>query len=166
MKIDIRELGIDDLSIVYHLGEELFTSEDAPFLYRTWDEFEVTEYFTTDPEFCLVVEIDDEIVGFIFGTIMEKPGTAWKYGYVAWIGIKKSHQGTHIGRRLYEELEKRMMEEGVRMMIADTEGSNKTALEFFRKSGFAKTKTHIWMAKVLHKKTLKNKGVKKVDSDR
>jgi hypothetical protein len=34
----VRELEIDDLAPVYHLGEELFTSDLYPYLYRTWDK--------------------------------------------------------------------------------------------------------------------------------
>ncbi len=45
-KTNIREMIIDDISAVYHLGERLFTSEEYPILYRTWDQFEVTDYFT------------------------------------------------------------------------------------------------------------------------
>ncbi len=157
MKIDIREMEIDDLPTVYHLGEELFTSEDFPFLYRTWDEFEVTEYFTMDAELCLVADVDGEVAGFVIGTTMEKPGTAWKYGYVAWLGVRKEYQGMHIGRRLYEGLEKRMVDEGVRMMIVDTEASNLKAIKFFKNVGFGKTKTHIWMAKVVRREKQKKR---------
>jgi hypothetical protein len=35
---EVREMGIDDLAPVYHLGERLFTSDLYPSLYRTWEE--------------------------------------------------------------------------------------------------------------------------------
>ncbi len=35
--IAIREMEIDDIASVYHLGEKLFTSEELPILYRNWD---------------------------------------------------------------------------------------------------------------------------------
>jgi hypothetical protein len=50
IEVIIREMEIDDLSAVYHLGEKLFTSDEFPILYRTWDPYEVTDYFSTDPE--------------------------------------------------------------------------------------------------------------------
>jgi hypothetical protein len=48
VEVIIREMEIDDLSAVYHLGEKLFTSDEFPILYRTWDPYEVTDYFSTD----------------------------------------------------------------------------------------------------------------------
>lgn len=36
-EVEIREIGIGDVAAVYHLGDELFTSEEFPILYRTWD---------------------------------------------------------------------------------------------------------------------------------
>ncbi len=38
-EVEIRRMEIDDVSAVYHLGEQLFTSEEFPILYRTWDPY-------------------------------------------------------------------------------------------------------------------------------
>jgi len=152
-KVKIREMIIDDLAAVYHLGEELFTSEEFPILYRTWDRYEVTSYFNLDSYYCLVAEVDKEIVGFVIGTTIEKEGTAWNYGYIAWIGVKEEFQRDKLGRRLYREAEKRMKEEeGVRMMIADTDSNDENAMRFFKKMGFLQRKEHLWMIKTLPKK--------------
>ena len=56
-KVTIRQMEIDDIPSVYHLGERVFTSEDLPILYRTWDPYEVTEYFSSDPDYCFIAEI-------------------------------------------------------------------------------------------------------------
>ena len=69
-------MEIDDIPAVYHLGEKLFTSEDSPMLYRTWDPYEVVECFASDPEYCLVGEANEKIVGFLLATTFEKEGTA------------------------------------------------------------------------------------------
>ena len=39
--VSIREMNIDDIAPIFHLGEQLFTSDLYPYLYRTWDEWEV-----------------------------------------------------------------------------------------------------------------------------
>jgi len=59
-EVNIREMSIDDIAPVYHLGERLFTSELYPYLYRTWDEWEVIGLYNTDPEYCLVAEIEED----------------------------------------------------------------------------------------------------------
>ena len=37
--VSIRQMEVDDIASVYHLGEKLFTSEEFPILYRTWDPY-------------------------------------------------------------------------------------------------------------------------------
>jgi GNAT superfamily N-acetyltransferase len=107
IEVSIRAMEIDDVSAVYHLGEKLFTSDEFPILYRTWDPYEVTEYFTTESEYCLVAETeDDRIVGFVLANMVEKEGTAWKkYGYLTWIGVDEGFQRTNLGQRLYNKIE-------------------------------------------------------------
>ena len=158
--VTIREMDIDDLPAVYHLGEALFTREDFPMLYRTWDEYEVTAYFNSDPQYCLVAEDGEDVVGFIMGTTFER-GTAWKYGYVAWVGVREDFQRGNLGRRLHAEIERRMLEDGVRMMLVDTESDNEEAIKFFERTGYSRQRMHVWMTKVLHKvkgKPLVDKG--------
>lgn len=150
--ITIREMEIDDIASVYHLGEKLFTSEELPILYRTWDPYEVTDYFSADSDFCLVAEAGGQIVGFILGSTIEKEGTAWKkYGYVGWMGVDEAFQRSALGSRLYRGLEQRLKEEKVRMVIADTQGDNKNAIAFFKAIGFSVRSEHLWLAKTLRR---------------
>jgi ribosomal protein S18 acetylase RimI-like enzyme len=153
-EVSIRQMEIDDIAPVYHLGEELFTSEEFPILYRTWDPYEVTDYFTSDPEYCLVAEAEGRIIGFILATTIEKEGTAWKkYGYVGWIGVDDALQRTNLGRRLYRRLEDRLRENGVRMVIVDTEGDNEGAIGFLKALGFSPRAQHLWLAKTLRRRS-------------
>jgi ribosomal protein S18 acetylase RimI-like enzyme len=158
-EIEIRNMEIDDLSAVYHLGERLFTSEGYPILYRTWDPYEVTDAFTSDPNYCYVAELEDkgDIVGFALATTIEKEGTAWKkYGYVSWIGVDGQFQRSNLGQRLYRRLEERFRKDGVRMIIADTDEDNKGAIAFFKSMEFSHSSNHVWLTKTL-RKPVKNK---------
>ena len=80
--LKIREMLIDDIPVVFHMGEELFKAQEVPNMYRTWDPYEVVGLFNSDTEFCLVAEIDDTIIGFALGTTIEKSHSAWKSGWV------------------------------------------------------------------------------------
>lgn len=149
-EIEIRQMEIDDIPAVYHLGEKLFTSEDSPMLYRTWDPYEVVECFASDPEYCLVGEADGKVVGFLLATTFEKEGTAWKkYGYISWMGIEETLQRANLGRRFYRRIEEILQDEGARMIIADTEGDNEGAIAFFKAMGFSRRSEHVWLAKTL-----------------
>ena len=55
----VRDLTIDDFADVFHLGEQLFTADYSPSMYRTWDEYEITTLYNSDTELCLVAELAD-----------------------------------------------------------------------------------------------------------
>jgi ribosomal protein S18 acetylase RimI-like enzyme len=73
-------MQLNDLPAVFRLGQRLFTAEDLPTLYRSWDDHEILELFRSDEETCLVAEDDGTIVGFALGCMMDKPGSAHHAG--------------------------------------------------------------------------------------
>ena len=143
--IKIREMEIDDVPKAFHLGERLFEDERMPSLYRTWDEYEVIELFHSDSELCLVAESNDEIIGFALGTTITKKHSAWKYGYLVWLGVEPSCQRFGIGEKIFNRLMTLMLDQGERMVIVDTETDNKPAMDFFRKMGFGNPQQHIYL---------------------
>jgi ribosomal protein S18 acetylase RimI-like enzyme len=145
LNLTIREMDIDDLAAVFHLGEKLFTARNVPNLYRTWDEYEVLTLFQSDPEFCLVAEVDDEIVGFALGTTIEKRHSAWKYGHLVWLGVEPALQRHGVAVKLFNQFRDLMLENGVRMLLVDTEADNLPALHFFRRMGFGSPEEHIYL---------------------
>jgi ribosomal protein S18 acetylase RimI-like enzyme len=144
--IDIRQMEIDDVASVFHLGEELFTAEEVPTLYRTWDEYEVLTLFQGDPEYCLVAECDDKIIGFCLGTTIEKNHSAWKYGHLVWLGVTLDYQRYGIAGKLFNSFRDVMLESGVRMLLVDTEADNLPAIKFFKKKGFGNPEKHVYMS--------------------
>lgn len=156
----IREMELDDLPGVYRLGERLFTPEKQPNLYRTWDEYELAELFTSDGDFCLVAESGDRIVGFAMGTLIEKRRSAWKYGYLIWVGVSPRYKRHGLGTRLTERLTERFIDHGARILIVDTQKSNREALQFFKKQGFGNEIDHVYLSRNLssHPDYLKKKN--------
>ncbi len=156
----IRQMEIDDLADVFHLGEKIFTARQVPNLYRTWDEYEVVNLFQSDPEFCLVAESDEHIVGFLLGTTVEKSNSAWKYGHLVWLGTEPEFQKQGIAVKLFKHFRDLMLESGVRMLLTDTEADNLPALHFFRKMGFGQPQEHIYLTLNLtgQKKQLKKEN--------
>ncbi len=160
----IRTMRLQDLAKVFELGEELFTAEKWPALYRTWDEFAPVEFFASDGEFCLVAVIDNEeeagddadaddeqIAGFCLGTLLEKRHSAWSYGYLVWMGVDPSLKGRGIGRKLLAALTDLFVENGARMMLVDTAADNEGALSFFRSQGFGHELEHVYLSRNLDK---------------
>jgi ribosomal protein S18 acetylase RimI-like enzyme len=147
--VNVREMDIDDLAPVYHLGEDVFTSDLYPYIYRTWDEWEVIGLYNTDPEYCLVAEIEGQLAGFILGTVISK--ASWTYGYIMWLGVNPQYQCRGVGDKLVDKLVERMIEDGVRFMMADTDPENVPAVKFFTRKGFGNTRQHIFLSMNLNK---------------
>ena len=146
-QIEIRPMEIDDLASVFHLGEKIFTTK-MPNLYRTWDEYEVVDFYNTDPDLCLVAEDEKEkaIVGFLLGTTIEKNNSSWKYGHLVWLGVSPEHKGGGVGRKLVNEFRHLIQKEGVRMLIVDTQADNENALKFFERLGFTNPEEHVYLS--------------------
>ncbi|UFS69432.1 GNAT family N-acetyltransferase [Geomonas sp. RF6] len=158
--VRVREMIIDDLSEVFHIGEMVFTADYSQSLYRTWDEYEITTLFNSDNELCLVAEQGDRVLGFALGTTVKKHNSPWKYGYLVWLGVRRDLQQAGVGERLFREMKRRMREQGARMIIVDTSADNLPAIRFFEKHGFNNKQEHVYMTLNLTRKT-KKKGAKK-----
>lgn len=146
VSVTIRHMEIDDLAEVFHLGEELFTADRVPNLYRTWDPFEVVSFYLSDWEYCFVAEMNDSIVGFALGTTISKPRSAWKYAHLVWLGVREDLRRSHVAERLFDHFKETVMEEGARILFVDSEADNDTALAFFKKMGFTNPREHIYLS--------------------
>ncbi|MDH7478108.1 MAG: N-acetyltransferase [Candidatus Bathyarchaeota archaeon] len=148
-QIEIRQMTLEDLSEVWHLGEKIFTPSSLQFTYRTWNINELLSYFYSDQELCLVAENTNskKIVGFALGTILKRPFSPWTYGYFVWAGVQKMKQRSGVGRRLYKELEKRFKDKGARIVIVDVESTNQVGIHFIKKLGFKEAQSYIWYSK-------------------
>jgi ribosomal protein S18 acetylase RimI-like enzyme len=160
-------MELADVSAVYALGEKLFTAKKWRTLYRTWDEYEVADFFLSDGEYCLVAEQHGAVVGFILGTLIEKRRSAWVYGYVVWLGVAQETKRTGIGSKLLARLTELFIRDGARMMIADTEMENTDALSFFAREGFGNTVKHVYFSRNLssHPDYLKRRSTDRPKTD-
>ncbi|NJP10449.1 MAG: GNAT family N-acetyltransferase [Leptolyngbyaceae cyanobacterium RU_5_1] len=149
LPIAIRDMEIDDIAPVFHLGESLFTSDLYPYIYRTWDQWEVIGLYNTDPEYCLVADAEGQLAGFILGTIINK--ATWTYGYITWLGVNPTFQRRGVADRLVDKLVERMIDDGARFMMADTDPENTPAVKFFVRKGFSNIRKHIFMSMNLSK---------------
>lgn len=147
--MQIRPMELADLPPVFELGQKLFTAEKLPTLYRSWDEDEVVELFGSDGETCLVAEMEERIVGFALGAMMEKPRNAWRYGWLEWLGIEPRYKRHGVASRLLARLTEMFIERDARIMLVDTDEGNDDALAFFRKKGFNHETKHVYLSRNL-----------------
>ncbi len=152
-RIEVRQMILEDLSEVWHLGQKIFTPSYLPFTYRTWNVDELLSIFNDEPELCLVAEDvkSGKIVGFALGIILKRPQSSWKYGYFNWVGVQKIRQKSGVGKRLYNELEKRFRQKGARIAIVDVENKNPAGVRFVRGLGFKQAESYVWFSKNIEK---------------
>ncbi len=143
--IEIREANIDDLAGIFHLGEVVFTASETSNLYRTWDEYEVTGLFNSEPEHMLVADDGGRVVGFIMGTTIMKARSAWSYGHLLWLGVDPGFAKQGIAQMLFDRFRTVMEEAGVRMLMIDTQADNDAAISFFERQGFTNPTDHVYM---------------------
>jgi ribosomal protein S18 acetylase RimI-like enzyme len=160
VSVEVREMELADLPQVFALGQKLFTAEQWPTLYRAWDEYEIVQLYRSDGEFCLVAAAGKRIVGFALGTVMEKHRSAWRYGWLLWLGVHPRFKRRHIATRLVNRLTELFIEHNVRMILVDTDEANHQALAFFRHQGFDNEIKHVYLSYNLdaHPKYLERKS--------
>ncbi|HZI33895.1 MAG TPA: GNAT family N-acetyltransferase [Candidatus Binatia bacterium] len=142
-------MELKDVAEVYDLGQKLFTAEEWPTLYRSWDDHELALLFSSDAETCLVAEADGEVVGFALGRVTEKPRSAWRYGVLMWLGVKRQFKRSGIATRMLRQLTGLFIERDARIMLVDTAAKNHAALAFFRRNGFGQEIRHVYLSQNL-----------------
>jgi ribosomal protein S18 acetylase RimI-like enzyme len=147
--VEIREMELHDVAPVFALGEKLFTAEQWPTLYRSWDDHELAKLFSTDAETCLVAEAEGRVVGFALGHVMEKPRSAWRYGWLLWLGVERQYKRSGVATRLLRQLTGLFIEHDARIMLVDTAAQNHGALAFFRRNGFGREIRHVYLSQNL-----------------
>jgi ribosomal protein S18 acetylase RimI-like enzyme len=147
--VEIREMELKDVPVVFELGQKLFTAEQWPTLYRSWDDHELAQLFSTEAETCLVGEAEGRVVGFALGRIMAKPRSSWRYGWLLWLGVERRFKRTGIATRLVNQLRGLFIERNARIMIVDTATTNHAALAFFRRNGFGQEIRHVYLSQNL-----------------
>ena len=147
--VQIREMELEDLPVVFALGERLFTADKWPTLYRTWDEYELVGLFASDSEFCFVADLADRVIGFAVGTLIEKRRSAWKYGWLLWLGTDPHYRRMGVAKQLVNRFTEQCIDDGARMMLVDTAAENSDAVRFFEKEGYGKAEQHVYMTRNL-----------------
>jgi len=142
-------MRLEDLPGVFALGLELFTAKELPTLYRCWDEDEVMQLFSSDQETCLVALSGERLVGFALGSLMQKRGSAWRYGWLEWLGVAPDFQRHGVASRLLNQLTSLFIRRDARIMLVDTDEDNESALAFFRKNGFGQELRHVYLSQNL-----------------
>ena len=96
-----------------------------------------------------IAEADGQVVGFALGRVMEKPRSAWRYGWLLWLGVDRRFKRSGVATRLMSHLKGLFIERDARIMLVDTAAKNHSALAFFRRNGFGQEIRHVYLSQNL-----------------
>jgi ribosomal protein S18 acetylase RimI-like enzyme len=68
-----------------------------------------------------------------------------------WLGVSPKFQRRGVADKLVDKVVARMIEDGARFMLADTDPTNVPALKFFNRKGFGNVRQHIFLSMNLSK---------------
>lgn len=127
MRIVTRKAGIDDLEALYKIELECFGHEAfAKSLFA---------YFLTSSDFVnLVAEVGEEIAGFVISSVQHYSNQA--IGHVLSLDVSGGHRRRGIGLALFCELERILVEDGVKACYLEVRADNAAALRLYQKQGF------------------------------
>jgi len=91
----------------------------------------LTRLHSMHPDGFLVAEVGGKVVGYIIGAIRWGPT-----GHVLAIGVDPYHRRQRIGSALVEEVIKRFIRRGARLVRLEARKSNSGAQQFYHKLGF------------------------------
>lgn len=139
----IRNADLKDLEIIQKLNNELFDLELKNYdttLVKDWAiSNEGKKYFEDliNNHFVVVALLDDEIVGYLAGTINEKGSYEnIQYGEINNMFIKDSCRGYGVGKALVNEFKMYCKSKGINDLIVTASAKNKNAINFYKKNGF------------------------------
>ncbi|WP_260258533.1 GNAT family N-acetyltransferase [Vibrio intestinalis] len=136
----------NDLEMLNDLMYELHHEHhlQAPDSFKTAEEIEqeksIARYLDNPDCLVFVAKINDEIVGFITGHFCELISTVSQpvqMGSVDELYVSPSYRGKGIANALYQTLEQRFSEYGVKEVFVEVWHFNQGACEFYFDSGFS-----------------------------
>ena len=131
----IRKANYSDVKDIIRLLVELAVYEKEPDAVKVTEEELIRDGFGTNPRYeCLLAEFNSEVVGLAFFTPR----------YSTWVGdtlhledlvVTEKMRGKGIGTLLYREFLLVAKERGVKRVEWSVLDWNKTAIDFYKKSG-------------------------------
>lgn len=134
--------------------KKLFSEEFFPFtIYKDKDRTfsNILELWLTNPEyFIFVAEENNQIIGYICGTVKNKPLRVLnKEGSIEEWYVEEKYRGKGMGKQLYEELLKEFKKAGCTHLGLRVYTANNSAINIYRKMGFIDSE--LTMVKSLNK---------------
>ena len=139
----IKKATLEDLKTIQNLNNQLFKLEKENYdstLVSNWPLTNEGKLYFEDlikNHYVIVAILNDEIVGYLAGTINEKGSyEEIQYGEINNMLIKDECRGYGIGKKLINNFKDYCMENNIYNVKVEASAKNKNAINFYKKNGF------------------------------
>jgi flavin-dependent dehydrogenase/ribosomal protein S18 acetylase RimI-like enzyme len=129
--ISIRKMTVRDIDEVLRIDEKITGKPHAAYY-----ESKADAYIKRAPEYCLVAEHHDRVVGFVLGDVRGWEFAAELSGWMEVIGVDPDYHGQGVSRALMNELFARFKRAGVSVVNTMINWNDGDLIDYFRANGF------------------------------
>ena len=131
--IVIRNMTVRDIDEVLRIDEKITGRPHAAYY-----ETKAASYISRGPDYCLIAEHRDRVVGFVLGDVRGWEFAAELSGWLEIIGVDPDYHGQGVSRALMNELFARFKRAGVKLVNTMVNWNDGDLIDYFSANGFAR----------------------------
>ena len=131
--ITVRNMTVRDIDEVLRIDERITGKPHAAYY-----ESKVASYISRGPDYCLVAEQRNRIVGFVLGDVRGWEFAAELSGWLEVIGVDPEYHGQGVSRTMMDELCTRLKRAGVTIVNTMVNWNDGNLIDYFSANGFAR----------------------------
>lgn len=129
--LTVRRMTVRDIDEVMRIDEKITGKPHAAYY-----ESKAAAYISRAPEYCLVAEHRDRVVGFVLGDVHGWEFAAEFAGRLEVIGVDPEYHGQGVSRALMDELFAKFRKAGVAVVHTMINWNDGDLVDYFRANGF------------------------------
>lgn len=129
--LTVRRMTVRDIDEVMRIDEKITGKPHAAYY-----ESKAAAYISRAPEYCLVAEHRDRVVGFVLGDVHGWEFAAEFAGRLEIIGVDPEYHGQGVSRALMDELFAKFRKAGVAVVHTMINWNDGDLVDYFRANGF------------------------------
>lgn len=129
--LTVRRMTVRDIDEVMRIDEKITGQPHAAYY-----ESKAAAYISRAPEYCLVAEHRDRVVGFVLGDVHGWEFAAEFAGRLEVIGVDPEYHGQGVSRALMDELFAKFRKAGVAVVHTMINWNDGDLVDYFRANGF------------------------------
>jgi ribosomal protein S18 acetylase RimI-like enzyme len=129
--LKVRRMTVRDIDQVLRLDEKITGKPHAAYY-----ESKAAAYISRAPEYCLVAEHRDHVVGFVLGDVRGWEFASALSGWLEIIGVDPDYHGQGVSRALMDDLFEKFRRANVAVVNTMVNWNDGDLIDYFRANGF------------------------------